>query len=456
MKNLIVGSRLSFLLFFFFLFLFFDVVRPDIGEFDEYWKKRAEAARDEAHAAYNPDPIAATNDFNKAVHKALDKNETISSSSSSNRRGLWSLRRGRKKKYGGPCRATNPIDRCWRCRSDWAHHRKRLATCAKGFGRRAGGGRNGRFYVVTDPSDHDLVNPRPGTLRHAVIQTQPLWIVFARDMIIRLSEELIVNSYKTIDGRGARIHIAYGAQITIQFVHHIILHNLHIHDIKPGNGGMIRDSVNHYGFRTRSDGDAISIYGSSNIWIDHISMSNCADGLIDAIMGSTAITVSNCHMTNHDDVFLFGASDSYSEDALMQVTVAFNHFGRGLVQRMPRCRWGFVHVVNNDYTHWLMYAVGGSSHPTIVSQGNRYIAPPNRAAKEVTHRDYVGEWEWRNWHWRSEGDLMLNGAFFVQSGKKEFIRKYTKQDMIKAKPGTFVKRLTRFAGTLRCRVERQC
>ncbi|KAI0487891.1 hypothetical protein KFK09_027714 [Dendrobium nobile] len=148
MENLIVGSRLSFLLFFS-LFLFFDVVRPDIGEFDEYWKKRAEAARDEAHAAYNPDPIAATNDFNKAVHKALDKNETISSSSSSsngsNRRGLWSLRRGRKKKYVGPCRATNPIDRCWRCRSDWAHHRKRLATCAKGFGRRAGGGRNGRF-----------------------------------------------------------------------------------------------------------------------------------------------------------------------------------------------------------------------------------------------------------------------------------------------------------------------
>ncbi|KAK8945939.1 hypothetical protein KSP40_PGU022008 [Platanthera guangdongensis] len=100
---------------------------------------------------------------------------------------------------------------------------------------------------------------------------------------------------------------------------------------------MIRDSVDHYGLRTRSDGDDISIFGSSNI-----SMSNCADGLVDAIMGSTAITVSNYHMTNHNEVFLFGASDSHAEDAVMQVTVAFNHFGRGLVQRMPRCRWGFV------------------------------------------------------------------------------------------------------------------
>ena len=40
-------------------------------------------------------------------------------------------------------------------------------------------------------------------------------------------------------------------------------------------------------------------------------------------------------------------------------------------------------MVNNDYTHWLMYAIGGSQAPTIISQGNRYIAPPNMAAKVV-------------------------------------------------------------------------
>ena len=84
---------------------------------------------------------------------------------------------------------------------------------------------------------------------------------------------------------------------------------------------------------------------------------------------------------------LFGASDSNSADEIMQITVAFNHFGRGLIQRMPRCRWGFFHVVNNDYTHWNMYAIGGSAHPTIISQGNRYTAPhlvdPKHDAKQV-------------------------------------------------------------------------
>jgi hypothetical protein len=39
--------------------------------------------------------------------------------------------------------------------------------------------------------------------------------------------------------------------------------------------------------------------------------------------------------------------------------------------------------VNNDYTHWEMYAIGGSANPTINSQGNRYNAPANPFAKEV-------------------------------------------------------------------------
>lgn len=114
---------------------------------------------------------------------------------------------------------------------------------------------------------------------------------------------------------------------------------------------------------------------------------------------------------------LLGHSDSYVRDKQMQVTIAFNHFGAGLIQRMPRCytayplqytscfclcfalyncdmtnvmvlkflrcRHGYFHVVNNDYTHWEMYAIGGSASPTINSQGNRYLAPANPFAKEV-------------------------------------------------------------------------
>ncbi|MBA0693252.1 hypothetical protein Goari_010746 [Gossypium aridum] len=124
---------------------------------------------------------------------------------------------------------------------------------------------------------------------------------------------------------------------------------------------------------------------------------------------------------------------------------------------MPRCRWGYFHVVNNDYTHWKLYAIGGSTHPTIISQGNRFIAPDDPLTKEITHRNYAPESEWRNWIWRSEGDRFMNGAFFVTSGPPSPPHlKLKKKDIIKAKPATFVGRLTKFSGTLKCKEGVKC
>ncbi|XP_019166912.1 PREDICTED: pectate lyase-like [Ipomoea nil] len=413
--------------------------QANIGHFDEVWQERAAAAQKAARNAYNPNPHNVTNHLNENVHMVVN----------STRRGL-----NHKPKYKGPCMATNPIDKCWRCNKNWAKNRMKLADCSLGFGRNAQGGKGGKIYVVTDPSDRDLLKPKPGTLRHAVIQPGPLWIIFGHSMVIRLSQELILTSRKTIDGRGQEVHITNGAGLTLQFINHVIIHSLHIRDIKPGKGGMIRDSVKHYGLRTKSDGDGISIFGATNIWIDHVSMSNCVDGIIDAVMASTAITISNCHFTRHNEVLLFGASGINKQDKVMQITLAFNHFGHGLVQRMPRVRYGFVHAVNNDYTHWLMYAIGGSHKPTILSQGNRFIAPPNGYAKEVTKREYAQESEWKNWAWKSDHDLMMNGAFFRQSGNPKHV--FPHDNSIKPMPGTFVGKMTRFAGHLHCIVGKPC
>ncbi|KAJ8452358.1 hypothetical protein Cgig2_006163 [Carnegiea gigantea] len=428
-----------------FLFMFVSIIPHGLAkiiEFDEHWQQRQKEAQKIATKAYNPEPHNVTNAFNHHVHKHI-KNTKNSRRSLSGRHP-----------HKGPCLATNPIDQCWRCDKDWAKNRKKLADCAIGFGHDATGGKHGKFYEVTDPSDNDMVHPKRGTLRHAVIQPEPLWITFKHGMVIRLNQELIMTSNKTIDGRGGHIHIAGGAGIMLQYVHNVIIHNLHIHDIKQGSGGLISDSTDHFGIRGVSDGDGISIFGSTHVWIDHVSMSNCYDGLIDAIEASTAITISNSHFTDHNDVMLFGAHDSSTIDELMQITLAFNHFGKRLIQRMPRCRFGFIHVVNNDYTHWEMYAIGGSKHPTIISEGNRFIAPPNVFAKE---REYSPESDWKNWLWTSDGDLMINGAYFRESGDKSKKASYTKgKDVIRAKPGSHVARLTRFSGALKCLEGKPC
>ncbi|KAL3614978.1 hypothetical protein CASFOL_040639 [Castilleja foliolosa] len=348
----------------------------------------------------------------------------------------------------------NKIDSCWRSNPNWALNRKALADCAIGFGSNAIGGKNGAIYVVIDSSD-DPINPKPGTLRYGAIHDKALWIIFQRDMVITLENELIVNNYKTIDGRGARVEISNGPCITIEGVSHVIIHGLSIHDCKPGKPGLVRSTPDHVGHRLGCDGDAISVFSSSNVWIDHCYLARCADGLVDVTHASSFVTVSNNYFTQHDKVMLLGHRDDNIADRIMKVTVVYNHFGPGLVQRLPRVRFGYAHVANNRYDQWLMYAIGGSADPTILSEANYFGASGVKGyPKEVTKRETNDEW--RRWKWRSSKDVFINGAFFVPSGWGSCAPNYLKPQFFEAAPGSLVPALTSDAGPLICLPHIRC
>ncbi|KAH8512854.1 hypothetical protein H0E87_006228 [Populus deltoides] len=119
------------------------------------------------------------------------------------------------------------------------------------------------------------------------------------------------------------------------------------------------------------------------------------------------------------------------------------------------CRHGYFHVVNNDYTHWEMYAIGGSAEPTINSQGNRYNAPANPFAKEVTKRVDTAPGKWKSWNWRSEGDLLANGAYFTPSGAGASAS-YARASSLGAKSSSMVGAMTANSGVLGCRRGHQC
>ncbi|KAL0792821.1 hypothetical protein Bca101_064198 [Brassica carinata] len=340
-------------------------VQAHVAVFDEYWTQRQANALRQTMESYDPNPLNVTNHFN--YHAALAMETT--GTDNGTRRELGEVKAG-KKARGGRFRSLNAIDKCWRGDKNWAKNRKKLADCVLGFGLKTTGGKNGPIYVVTDASDDDLLNPRPGTLRHAVTRDRPLWIIFARTMVIKLQQELMITNDKTIDGRGVSVYIAGGAGFTLQFVKNVIIHNIHIKFIKRGLGGLIRDSENHFGLRTVSD-------------------------------------------------------------------------------------------VNNDYTHWEMYAIGGNMNPTIISQGNRFIAPPKEDCKQVTKREYTPYTEWKSWNWQSERDYFLNGAYFVQSGKSNAWSSAPKNPIpreftIRPQPGTKVRSLTKDAGTLDCKPGKSC
>jgi pectate lyase len=199
----------------------------------------------------------------------------------------------------GGCGTGNPIDDCWRCDPNWQSHRQALASCALGFGRNAIGGKNGPIYTVTSNAD-DPSNPAPGTLRYGVTRNGPLWITFAKSMTVQLKAELWVSSYKTIDGRGVQVHIH--TQVTIKQVSNVIIHGIYVHDVKPSAGATIRVSPTQVVHHGPTEGDALHIWGSHDVWVDHVYLARATDGLCDITKGSTDVTVSNSYLEQHDKV----------------------------------------------------------------------------------------------------------------------------------------------------------
>lgn len=57
------------------------------------------------------------------------------------------------------------------------------------------------------------------------------------------------------------------------------------------------------------------------------------------------------------------------------------------------------------------------------------------------------ESEWRKWNWRSEGDLMVNGAFFVTSGA-DMSPQYAEASSMSPLSANYIDQLTETAGVL--------
>ncbi|PSR96497.1 Pectate lyase [Actinidia chinensis var. chinensis] len=343
----------------------------------------------------------------------------------------------------------NVIDRCWRSDPLWRHHRQRLARCSVGYAGKMTNniGPGVTCYRVTDNGD-DPMNPKPGTLRYGATQIRgKVWITFPKDMNIKLHRPLLVSSFTTIDGRGAHVNIAGGACITLLGVTDVIIHGLRIHNCQTQETVEVMGPEGHIIRIDYPDGDAISVISSTKVWIDHNTLYDCGDGLVDVTHGSTDVTISNNWFRTHDMVMLLGHDDGYVQDQHMRVTVAFNYFGPDCDQRMPRVRYGFAHVVNNLYQGWGLYAIGGSMNPSVRSEANLFIAP-DAGRKEIT-------WKLRgkggsDWNFASTNDVLENGAVFTQTGDVGLEPHYNRTQAFRIGDATSVRSLTWSAGALSC------
>lgn len=68
---------------------------------------------------------------------------------------------------------------------------------------------------------------------------------------------------------------------------------------------------------------------------------------------------------------------------------------------------------------------------------------------QVTKRVQTPTEHWKGWNWRSEGDLLLNGAYFTPSGA-DATASYARASSLGAQSASMVGTITAGAGVLGC------
>jgi pectate lyase len=147
--------------------------------------------------------------------------------------------------------------------------------------------------------------------------------------------------------------------------------------------------------------DSISLRDANNVWVDNNHFEDLEtadaglplrfgvlfqvhDGLLDITNASDLVTASWSVFRNHDKVMLIGSSDNAPADVgKLRVTLHHNLFD-ALGQRVPRVRFGQVHVYNNYYkicaTSNYGYSWGVGIQSQIYAEENFFLLDTNAIA----------------------------------------------------------------------------
>jgi pectate lyase len=187
---------------------------------------------------------------------------------------------------------------------------------------------------------------------------------------------LDVLSNKTLVGIGNNATINGGVRIrgyADDVVQNVILRNVHIN-----------------GLTTTVDNDALQIYFAHHVWIDHCDVWDGPDGNMDMSHAVNWVTVSwtkfryttayqrpSGETSDHRFSSLLGHSDDNAAEDTGRLKVSFHHnwWAERVIERMPRVRFGQVHVFNNYFASpGNNYCVRAGSYGQLLIEGNYFDA----------------------------------------------------------------------------------
>lgn len=157
------------------------------------------------------------------------------------------------------------------------------------------------------------------------------------------SGTLSIGSNKTIIGKGPGVVVQ--GNVNLSGSSNVILRNMTIR----GNSCSTYDEC-------RAGSDAVSVQNSAHhIWLDHLDVADGQDGNLDITKEADYVTVSfaKFHYTyNKEHRFsnlISSSDDSFDDRNKLQVTYMNCWWGERVNQRMPRGRFGKVHILNNFF-----------------------------------------------------------------------------------------------------------
>ena len=220
------------------------------------------------------------------------------------------------------------------------------------------GGEGGEVVDVASTADFVLANARPEPL---VIQVSGT---------IGEGERLRAGANKTIVGVGVRPTIQ--GSLEIEEVANVIVRNLYV------VGNNCADAVDG---DCQNGSDALHIGdGAHHVWIDHVDVSDGSDGNLDVNGAADYITISWSKFSysgtarSHRYSNLIGSSDdNFADRGKLRVTWHHCWWADNVQERMPRSRFGDVHVFNSYYSaKQNSYCIRAGVETRILAEGNYF------------------------------------------------------------------------------------
>ncbi|MEU0274699.1 polysaccharide lyase family 1 protein [Streptomyces sp. NPDC006307] len=211
-----------------------------------------------------------------------------------------------------------------------------------------------------------------------------------------------VPARTTIVGVGDDAGIT-GGSLQIQHVDNVIVRNLTLES--PLDCFPQWDPTDGATGAWNSEYDAMVVYGSTHVWIDHNTFTDGRypdsslphyygevyqqhDGELDIVRGANHITASWNVFADHDKTLMIGNSDSAAatDAGKLKVTLHHNLFS-GVIERAPRVRFGQVDAYNNHHVvkkgQPYAYTFGIGQESRLYAEKNSFSLPAGVSAARI-------------------------------------------------------------------------